>query len=64
MKPDGWLLRRNVKRFWGGLVFRAHGLVYHSALGSMVRKKKKKVEERPKMTDLYTNLECQVENYP
>jgi len=35
-------LRRNVKRFRGGLVFKAHRLVYHSALGLRVIKKKKK----------------------
>ena len=35
------LLRRNVKRFRGGLVFKAHGLVYHSTPGSRVIKKKK-----------------------
>ena len=27
------LLRRNVKRFRGGLVFKAHRLVYHSTQG-------------------------------
>ena len=31
-------LRRNVKRFRGGLVFKAHRLVYHSTLGSRVIK--------------------------
>jgi len=35
------LLRRNVKRFRGGLVFKAHRLVYHSTIGSRVTKKKK-----------------------
>ena len=30
-------------RFRGGLVFKAHKLVYHSTLGSRVIKKKKKV---------------------
>ena len=34
-------LRRVVKRFRGGLVFKAHRLVYDSTLGSRVRKKKK-----------------------
>ena len=38
------LLRRNVKRFRGGLVFNAHRLLYNSTLGSRVIKKKKKVE--------------------
>jgi len=36
------LLIRNVKRFRGGLVFKAHRLFYHSTLGSRVIKKKKK----------------------
>ena len=34
------LLLRNVKRFRGGLVFKAHRLVYPSTLGLRVRKKK------------------------
>jgi len=34
---------RNVKRFRGGLVFKAHRLLYHSILGSRVIKKKKNV---------------------
>jgi len=37
------LLCRNVNRFRGGLVFKAHRLVYRSTLGSRVTKKKKKV---------------------
>ena len=36
------MLRRNVKRFRGGLVFEAHRLAYHSTLGLRVIKKKKK----------------------
>jgi len=32
----------NVKRFRGGLVFKAHRLAYHSTLGWRVIKKKKK----------------------
>jgi len=32
---------RNVKRFRGGLVLKAHGLLYHSTLGMGVIKKKK-----------------------
>jgi len=36
------LLYRNVQRFRGGLVFKAHRLLYHSTLGSRVIKKKKK----------------------
>ena len=35
------LLRRNLKRFRGGLVFQAHRLVDHSTLGWRVIKKKK-----------------------
>ena len=35
-------LGRNMKRFRGGLVFKALRLVYHSTLGSRVIKKKKK----------------------
>jgi len=34
---------RNVKRFRGGLVVKAHRLLYHSNLGLRVIKKKKKV---------------------
>ena len=36
------LLYRNVKRFRAGLIFKAHRLLYHSALGLRVIKKKKK----------------------
>jgi len=32
-----------VKRFRGGLVFKAHRLLYHSTLGLRVIKKKKKI---------------------
>ena len=35
------LLCRNVKRFRGGLVFKAHGLLHHSTLGSRVIKVKR-----------------------
>jgi len=35
---------RNAKRFRGGLVFKAHRLVYHSTLGLRVIKKKKRRE--------------------
>jgi len=45
--PRGYLLlRRNVKRFRGGLVFKAHRLVYHSTLGLRVIKKKKKKKKK------------------
>jgi hypothetical protein len=36
-----------MKRFRGGLVFKAHTLVYHSTLGSGVIKKKKNPETPP-----------------
>ena len=35
------LLYRNVQRFRGGLVFKAHRLLYHLTLGWRVIKKKK-----------------------
>jgi len=48
------LLRRNVQRFRGGLVSKAHGLVYHSTLGLKVIKEEEvllpvdvPVEQRP-----------------
>ena len=34
------LLHRNGQRFRGGLVFKAHRLLYHSSLGVRVKKKK------------------------
>ena len=37
---DNQLLRRNVKWFRGGLVFKAHRLLFHSTLGLRVIKKK------------------------
>ena len=40
-------VHRNVKRFRGGLVFKAHRLVYHSTLGLRVIKKKKKIGRLP-----------------
>jgi len=36
----------HVKRFRGGLVFKAHRLLYHSTLGLRVIKKKKKKKEQ------------------
>jgi len=39
-----------VKRFRGGLVFKAHGLLYHSTLGSRVIKKKKEEDTRTTST--------------
>ena len=38
---------QSVKRFRGGLVFKAHRLLYHSTLGSRVIKKNKQVEGLP-----------------
>jgi len=38
-QPVEQLLRRTVQRSQGGLVFKAHRLLYHSTLGSRVRKK-------------------------
>ena len=35
----------NMQRFRGGLVFKAHGLLYHSTLGLRVIKKKRRLEE-------------------
>ena len=40
--PCGAPDARNVQRFRGGLVFKAHRLVYHPTLGLRVTKKKKK----------------------
>jgi len=37
-----WLLSRNVKRFRGGLVFKAHRRLHHSTLGWRVIKKKRR----------------------
>ena len=42
----GQLLYRNVQRFRGGLVFKAHRRLYHSTLGLRVIKKKKKMTWR------------------
>jgi len=48
VRPDSrereQLLGRNVQRFRGGLVFKAHRLLYHSTLGLRVITKKKKRE--------------------
>jgi len=41
------VLHRNVQRFRGGLVFKAHRLLYHSTLGLRGIKKKKKRRRRP-----------------
>ena len=39
---DKVLALENSKRFRGGLVFKAHSLVYHSTLGSRVIKKEER----------------------
>ena len=41
------LLRRNVKRFRGGLVFKADRLLHHSTLGLGVIKKRRRVLRLP-----------------
>ena len=40
LSPQEQLLSRNAERFRGGLVYKAHRLFFHSALGSRVIKKK------------------------
>ena len=40
------LLHKNVQRFRGGLVFKAHRLLYHTTLGLRVIKKKKTREDK------------------
>ena len=49
MPATNQLLHSNVQRFRGGLVFKAHRLLYHSTLGLRVVKKKKKVVPSPLM---------------
>ena len=51
------LLRINVNRFRGGLVFNALRLVYHSTLGLGVIKKKKRREEKDLLGGLGVGLE-------
>jgi len=41
---SGIRVKGYVKRFRGGLIFKAHRWLYHSTLGSRVIKKKKKVK--------------------
>ena len=40
--PGEQIFHRNVQRFRGGLVFKAHKMLYHSTLGLRVMTKKKK----------------------
>jgi len=50
----GWIGRggrSNVKRFRGGLVFKANRLVYHSTLGLRVIKKEGDQRQRPREAD-------------
>ena len=48
----GQLLRRIVKRFRGGLVLKAHGLLYHPTLGSLVINRKKKARSRSQLKEV------------
>ena len=45
-----WSLRRNLKRFRGGLIFKPDRLLHHSTLGLRVMEKKKKVGEAKMLT--------------
>ena len=45
-RPAGQLLSRNVERLRGGLVFKAHRLLYHSTLGSRVIRKRRRTSNR------------------
>ena len=63
------VLRRNVKRFRGGLVLKAHRLVYHSRLSSRVKKKKKQKKKEkqgraPPPKRLHVNLAHKKESPP
>ena len=50
------LLIRNAERLRGGLVFKAHRLLYHSTLGSrVIKKKKKKSGTREQVPGLWVN---------
>ena len=45
MRGEEQLLSRNVEQFRGGLVFKAHRLLYHSTLGlRVIQKKEKKLD--------------------
>ena len=64
------LLGKNVERLRGGLVFKAHRLVYHSTLGSRVMMKKKKfkvetwiVEARKRANSHYRGI-SRIRNSP
>ena len=53
-------VRRNVKQFRGGLVFKAHTLLYHSTLGWRVIKKKKGVRDVAEVGDESVREKCSV----
>jgi len=42
MSGSEHLLQRNVQKFQGGLVFKAHRLVYHSTPGLRIKKKRRR----------------------
>ena len=54
--PGKFRPQRNVQRFRGGLVFKAHRLVYHSTIGLIVIKKKKKKNKKKKKKKKKTSL--------
>ena len=51
--PSSGVLRPNVKRFRGGLSFKAHRPLYHSTLGLRVIKKKKRLAPNPQLGQVY-----------
>jgi hypothetical protein len=52
------LLRRIVNRFRGGLVFKAHRLLYHSSLGSSVTKKRQKAARANSTSDPASTIQA------
>jgi len=52
---DKQLLRRNVKRFRGGLILKADRLLYHSTPGSRVSKKKEEKGGGIREADLFVS---------
>ena len=53
------LLRRNVKRFRGGLVYKAHRLLYHPTLGLRGIKKRRRREVSPSLdSPLFPKQAC------
>ena len=51
---QGQLLRRNVKRFRGGLVFEVHRLFNHSTLSSRVKNKKRRYKSTDPKTEVWS----------